>query len=115
MSYLLQGVVDVLFTQPLRQLYFSGMRMCGFWNGMQEADICASLAPGLPATYWITQPQACTLLMETHFEAFHTTVWSTCYFLALSSVVGYFVLCCVCTCPPWRRSIRSYHTAYHGR
>lgn len=63
--------------QPLRQLYFKGPALLGFWSGLTHADICTSLNPGTSAIFWTNHASAeqqCALLVEQRFHAFFVSI-----------------------------------------
>lgn len=63
--------------QPLRQLYFKGPALLGFWSGLNNADICTALNPGTSALFWTshaTTEAQCSTLVEQRFHAFFVSI-----------------------------------------
>jgi hypothetical protein len=67
----------LLLEQPLRQLYFKGPALLGFWSGLNNADICTALNPGTSALFWTshaTTEEQCSTLVEQRFHAFFVSI-----------------------------------------
>lgn len=72
----------LLLEQPLRQLYFKGPALLGFWSGLNNADICTALNPGTSALFWsshATTEEQCSALVEQRFHAFFVSINITLY------------------------------------
>lgn len=72
-----QQVHTFLLEQPLRQLYFKGPALLGFWSGLTDADICTALNPGTSALFWTGHSSAevqCAVIVEQRFHAFFVSI-----------------------------------------
>jgi len=94
----IQMVRDVLFTDPIRQMYLKGPPPL-FWGGHSRSTICSKLT-NTEQTFWV-QPHSvpeCDSLVERHFESFRTSV----------SIAMYAVVCFKIYTALWWRYMYAY-------
>lgn len=72
--YQLGSAINNLFVgNPLRRLYHDGPTVFGFWGGIDNAHICASLS-NAPISLWNANPVECVELVERHFVSMYTVI-----------------------------------------
>ena len=85
-----------LIIAPLRELFFKGPKLLGFWNSMAEEDICSRIS-GVPADFWHINKDACRDIAQKEFHALYIGIYSLLYFLTLFLLVRKLLEC------PWKK------------
>ena len=84
-------ILKPLWIDPLRTLYFSGPALFGFYNGLADEDICASMTK-VPSDHWAQNTDQCDLLLDRNFYSFQVLIQSVVYFGLLAYLVFILIL-----------------------
>lgn len=68
----LQTAVYFAFAWPIRQLYLRGPALFGygFWEGLDESDVCSRLT-GVLSAHWKQHTLECEAVIERKLESIH--------------------------------------------
>lgn len=89
LSYMLKVVMDVLFNNPMRNLYFKGpwMNGWGFWSGKPSDEICSIINPYTNQIHWMKNSDECLYIIEKRYESFMIVVHFGCYVLFVYKLI----------------------------
>ena len=92
-----------LIVAPLYRLYRQGPSASGwlFWGNQSDAHVCATLAPNLPADFWLPHSSECKTMIESHFQSWLLLGTTSLYFVSLFVSLVYAVRCLGPQVVPW--------------
>jgi len=95
---------DVFIMKPLRNIYFNGPSLFGFWEGKESTDICAAIT-GVSATFWVSNTEECNHVLAQKIQAFVTGGVFLLYLLFIYHLLSYISFQ-LCVMYPMKREMR---------